>query len=62
MFVLGQVRSVEIPKKKLAMSEIYHNVSRWINSLDKQDWLLVLIGTVVVGFLCLQGLGSRKNY
>jgi hypothetical protein len=30
--------------------------------LDKQEWLLVLIAAVVIGFFALRGFGSRSNY
>ena len=44
------------------MNDIYTHALKWINSLDKQDWMLILIAAVVIGFFCLQGMGSRKNY
>jgi hypothetical protein len=44
------------------MHDIYQQAVNWINGLDKQDWLLVLVAVVVVVFLALQGMGSRKNY
>ncbi len=40
----------------------YQYVMNWLNSLDRQEWLLVLIGAVIVGFCCLRGMGSRKGY
>ena len=44
------------------MHELFRSANHWVNGLDKQDWLLVLIAAVAVGFLLLQGFGSRKNY
>jgi hypothetical protein len=44
------------------VNELFNNANRWMNGLDKQDWLLVLIAAVALGFLLLQGFGSRKNY
>jgi hypothetical protein len=44
------------------MHDLFSNVNRWVNGLNYQDWLLVLIGAVALGFLLLQGFGSRKNY
>ncbi len=44
------------------MHDAYRIALNWMNSLDKQDWLLVLIAAVVIGFFALQGMGSRKNY
>jgi hypothetical protein len=44
------------------MGELYHQAMGWFNRLDRQEWLLVLIGVVVAGFLCLRGMGSRREY
>jgi hypothetical protein len=44
------------------MGDFYRYVMRWFDSLDKQEWLLVLIVAVVIGFLALQGFGSRSKY
>lgn len=45
-----------------SMGDFYKYAMRWFDSLDKQEWLLVLIVAVVVGFLALQGFGSRSKY
>lgn len=29
---------------------------------DRTQWIFILIGVVVVGFICLRGFGSRKAY
>jgi hypothetical protein len=34
----------------------------WFNSLDRQEWLAVLMIGMVLGFLCMRGYGSRSNY
>jgi hypothetical protein len=34
----------------------------WVSRLDKQEWLLLLIAVTALGFLCMRGFGSRKNY
>jgi hypothetical protein len=34
----------------------------WISSLNKEEWLLLLIVVTALGFLCMRGFGSRKNY
>jgi hypothetical protein len=44
------------------MNEVYKQAMHWVSGMDKQEWLLVLIGAVVVGFLALRGFGSRTNY
>ena len=50
------------PAKDEGMNEVYKQAMNWINSLDKQEWLLVLIGARRLGFLALRGIGSRTNY
>jgi hypothetical protein len=44
------------------MYDLYVQVLHWMNSFDKQEWLLVLIGAVVLGHLLLRGFGSRSDY
>jgi hypothetical protein len=39
-----------------------HDIIRYTSRLDPQQWLLVLAGVVIVGFLCLRGFGSRSGY
>ena len=44
------------------MSEIVNRAMRWVNNIDSQDWLIVLVVAVVLGFFMLRGFGSRSNY
>jgi hypothetical protein len=44
------------------MHDIFSRVMHWINNIDSQDWLLVLVAAVVLGFFMLRGFGSRSNY
>jgi hypothetical protein len=44
------------------MWRYYHNTMDWFNSLDRQEWLAVLMIGMVLGFLCMRGYGSRSNY
>jgi hypothetical protein len=44
------------------MSDIFNHAMRWVNSIDSQDWLIVLVVAVVLGFFMLRGFGSRSNY
>ena len=44
------------------MNDLYNQAMSWLNRLDRQDWLLVFLARRAVGFLALQGFGSRKNY
>jgi hypothetical protein len=44
------------------MWEAFSRAMRWFETLDRQDWFLLLCGAVVLGFFCLRGFGSRSNY
>jgi len=49
-----------------AMWQQFHSVRNtfwsWVFSLSQGEWLVLLIGVMVVGFLCLRGFGSRAGY
>jgi hypothetical protein len=44
------------------MRDLYRAGIHWINGLDRQEWLVVLVVAMVLGFLCMRGFGSRSNY
>ena len=48
------------------MWDAYHTFSRtvmgWALSLNRQEWLIVLVAVSVLGFFCMRGYGSRSNY
>jgi hypothetical protein len=44
------------------MNSLLREAMRWVNQLDRQEWLFVLIGVVIVGLVCLRGFGSRSQY
>jgi len=44
------------------MHELVRHVTRFVDGLDTQQWLWVLVGVVVVGLVCLRGFGSRSDY
>ena len=44
------------------MGKYVREVIRFLEQLDTQEWVLVLLGLVVVGFLCMRGFGSRSDY
>lgn len=44
------------------MGQLWRNLMRMADRMDTQEWALVLIGVIVVGFLCLRGFGSRSDY
>jgi hypothetical protein len=35
---------------------------RYLEQLNTQEWVLVLLGLVILGFVCMRGFGSRTNY
>ena len=44
------------------MSEYLDVFWHWVFALNRQEWLLVLIGGCIVGFFFLRGLGSRSQF
>ena len=44
------------------MGHYIRQVMRFIETMDTQEWILVLFGVVIVGLVCLRGFGSRSKY
>jgi len=44
------------------VSDYLDQLTRYVSRMDFQQWLLVLVGVIVVGLVCLRGYGSRSNY
>jgi len=44
------------------MKQLYHEFLRLFDRLDTQQWLVVLVIAVIVGMICLRGMGSRSSY
>jgi len=44
------------------IERVISSLFRHLNGFDRQQWILFFIGTLVVGYLCMRGFGSRKNY
>lgn len=42
--------------------EIRGDVWDWFNRLSREEWVVVLAVTAVLGFLCMLGYGSRSKY
>lgn len=40
----------------------YTSSWHWINGLDRQSWLVLLVITTAFGLLCMRGFGSRNSY
>jgi hypothetical protein len=37
-------------------------VMNYTGEFNRTQWIFILTGVVIVGFLCLRGFGSRKDY
>ena len=44
------------------VGQVLSRVTQYLSGLDRQAWLLVLCGGLVVGLFCLRGFGSRSSY
>jgi len=44
------------------MSSLFHQFVDFLCGLNEQEWFLILVAGVVVGFICLRGFGSRSGY
>jgi hypothetical protein len=44
------------------MGEIWGEVSRYINHMGTNQWLIVAVVAIVVGFVCMRGLGTPSSY
>ena len=42
--------------------ESYNTSWVWLNGLDRQSWLVLLVITTAFGLLCMRGFGSRSSY
>lgn len=37
-------------------------ISKLVGHIDRQQWMFILCGVVLLGLVCLRGFGSRKAY
>ena len=44
------------------MERIVNEVLSFVDRMESQHWLIALAGVIVVGLLCLKGMGSRSDY
>ena len=44
------------------MNNLWQELMRLVDRMGPQEWALVLIGGIIIGFFCLRGFGSRKDY
>jgi len=45
-----------------AVQQLWKDFMRYVDRLDTQEWTLVFVVVILVGFFCLRGFGSRANY
>ena len=43
-------------------SDYYNSVMRAVAGLGPNEWLVVMIAVVLLGFFCMKGFGSRSDY
>lgn len=44
------------------MERFMHDILRYLDRLDPDQWILVAVGVLIVGMFCLRGFGSRKDF
>jgi hypothetical protein len=44
------------------MWQYYDKLLFWLDTLNENEWFILLVGVLILGALCLRGFGSRKNY
>jgi hypothetical protein len=44
------------------MERIFDEVLYFIDNMEPRDWVLVLGGVILIGYLCLKSIGSKLHY
>jgi len=44
------------------MEKIANEVLFFIDRMESQHWLIALAGVIVVGLVCMKGMGARSHY
>lgn len=44
------------------MGALFHDVLSYVDHMSRGEWLFVTAVGLVIGLLCMQGLGSRSSY
>ncbi len=44
------------------MQEIASEVLSFINQMEPRHWVFALAAVIIVGFVCMKGVGSRTQY
>ena len=37
-------------------------IFRCLSGLDREEWIMVFAGALVLGYFCMKGFGSRTDY
>jgi hypothetical protein len=57
---------IDTPRGGRALDHVYrqfaHYVTRVLDRMGPQEWLLVLAVAIVIGVVCMRGFGSRSQY
>jgi len=43
------------------VAQIEDEVLYWINNLQPHEWLMIMVGVIVVGAVCMKGISNRSN-
>jgi hypothetical protein len=44
------------------MEKFANEVLSFINQMEPKHWVFVLAGVIVVGLVCMKGVGTRSHY
>jgi hypothetical protein len=44
------------------MGHLWRDILRYVDRMDTHEYLLLLLGAIVIGFFCMRGFGSRSEY
>ncbi|MFV2066863.1 MAG: hypothetical protein ACC645_07750 [Pirellulales bacterium] len=47
---------------RMWIAESQASAWKWMNHLDRQEWIMLLLVVTLFGFLCMRGYGSRSKY
>ena len=41
---------------------LYYDIWNRVNGMDRQEWFVMLLAVMLLGFMCMRGYGSRNSY
>ena len=57
-----EATGVVCAREEPTMNRLWQDAIDLIDGMGTQEWMLVLVGVIVLGFFCMRGFGSRSNY